>query len=337
MSYTQFKDGYAIESTFKSNSPQLDGAGDQAYILGVIDETSEHPSPTWTINKTATGVNVKEVAAGCIWKSQEDMRGVYYLIIQNGIPIWLAMGASSTAGAGPYTHTITPTTDGSLLPSITVQHEEKGDATNEEYQFTGVKVDSITLSQEIKEGGPLLAQLEIMAASAADPGFAMTNDPILPPTANSASYRSLTRTWDYGGTPLSIDGLTKIEIVIANGLYPVNAHSWDTGVYTGDEPYEFGEANTKEYQINLTLHKNTIERAIWDELITKSNTKEVLFKWTRSTNDYIQVIATDCQVKSHPIHTPKPGETDLVTVVLVPRALSFEVKDSINGSPYYGE
>ena len=122
--------------------------------------------------------------------------------------------------------------------------------------------------------------------------------------------------------------------MVANGLSPRYAHSYDTGVYTGRYPFMFTEAQRKNYQITLTMYKNTIERALWDELLTASNTKEAYFKWTRSANDYIAVTATDCQVIAHPIKTPKVGEGDLIEVVLVPRALSFEVKDSIAGGAY---
>jgi hypothetical protein len=335
MSYTEFKDGYARETTFKDGTT-IDDAADTAYLFGALSDKSEWPSPQYTMNYTATGVNVKEVGAGLLWKSAANMRGMLGLVMQNGILCELAMGKSTTAGGGPYTHTIVPCNDGSLLHSIVIQHEEKGTATDEEYQFQGVKVDSLVLSHDAKGVNQLMARVEIMAAKATDPGFALTNDPALPATANAAPYTALTRTWDYGGTPLSIDGLQKIEIAIINGLTPQYAHSYDTGVYTGRWPYMFTEAWRKEYLITLTMYKNTIERAMWDELITASNTKEALFKWTRSANDYIQVTATDCSVTVHPVITPEVGEGDLIEVQLVPRALSIEVKDMIAGG-YYGE
>jgi len=335
MSYTEFKDGYAIEATFKDGTT-IDGAGDTAYLFGAFSEQAEWPSDEYDMNYTATGVNAKEVGAGLLWKTQGRLRGMIPVVIQNGILCKLAMGYSTTAGADPYTHTITPTTDGSLLPSIVIQHEEKGTATDEEYQFQGVKIDSLLLSHDAAGPNILMAKVEIMAAKTIDPGFALTNDPALPATANTDPYTALTRTWDYGGTPIAIDGLQKIEISIANGLNAEYAHSYDTGVYTGRDPYMFTEAARKEYRITLTMYKNTIERALWTELKTASNTKEALFKWTRSANDYIQVTATDCNVIIHPVTTPKVGEGDLVDIVLVPRALSIEVKDSIAGG-LYGE
>jgi len=174
-----------------------------------------------------------------------------------------------------------------------------------------------------------------MAGKMTDPGFALTNDPALPATANTAAYFTLTRTWDYGSGNTAIDGLREIEIAVVNNLQPVYAHSWDTGTYTGQWPYMLIEGSRKQYNIELTLSKNTIERALVDELLSLSNTKEAYFKWTRSTNDYIAVTATDCQVTMHEVVTPA-GEVreDVVGATLVPRALSWEVKDSIAGGAY---
>ena len=335
MSYNQWRDGYTLESTFRTST--CTAASSTAYRLGAISEKSLMPSPEFDAIKNPVGVNAREVTAGNIWKSQASLRGMIGLVLQNGIPCYLAMGKSSTAGTDPYTHTITPTTDGSLLPSITWQHEEKGDATNEEYQFEGVKVDSLMLSHDMASGAPnvLMGKLEIMAGKAKDPGFALTNDPALPATANTDPYTALTRTWDYGSGNTAIAGLQKVDIHIINGLHPLYSHSWDTGTYTGQWPYQFGEDPDKTYLVDMIAAKNTIERAIWDELIALSNTKEAYFKWTRSTNDYIAVTCTDCQVTVHEIMTPAGADrTDLVNIQLVPRAMSIEVKDSIAGGSY---
>ncbi len=331
MSYSEWKDGYALETTFKDGTT-IDGAGDTAYLIGALSPESDMPSPVYDVIYPATGVNAKEVAAGLPVKGRAQMNGMLGFAVQNGICCFLAMGKSSTAAS---VHTITPPTDGALLPSFAWQHEEKGTATNEEYQFQGVKVDSLVLSHDATELDFLMARMEIKAAFALDPGFALTNDPALPATANTAAYSALTRTWDFGGAGTTIAGLQKIEIAIVNGLIPQYAHSYDTGVYTGRWPYAFAEANRKVYNIDMWMSKNTIERDIWDELIAGSNTKEAYFKWTRSATDYIEVTATDCDVTLHQLKTPADNK-DLVQVTLVPRALSIDVKDSIAGG-FYGE
>ncbi len=336
MSYNEWVDGYAVETTFKDNNTLI-AAGNTAYSIGAISQESQWPSPEFTVQYSPTGVNAKEVAAGLAWKTQADLRGMLGITVQNGIPIWLAMGNSSTAGAGPYTHTITPYTDGTLLPSVVFQHEEKGTATAEEYQFQGVKIDSLMLSHDMSQGAPnvLLAKIELMAAFAEDPGFALTNKPALPATATTAPYSSLTRTWDYGAGNTALNGLRSVELTIVNGLQAKYAHSYDTGVYTGQWPYTFVEAPRKYYHIRMMLAKTTIERALWTELITLANTKELYFKWTKSTNDYIAVTCTNCKVKKHTIVTPAGGDRqDLVEVEIEPEALSFSVVDSIAGGAY---
>ena len=331
MSYTSWKDAYARETTFADDST-LDGAGDTGYLLGAVSEQSEHPSPTTSVNYTATGVNTKEVGVGLLFKSRFELRGMYGLRMQNGILCELAMGKSSTAAS---VHTITPTTDGSKLPSIVINHEEIGSATDEEYQFLGCKVDSLVLSHDMVDADFLMAKVEVMAAKAQD-GVALTNDPALPATANTDSYVNLTRVWDPDTDNLSIDGLEKIEIGIVNGLAGLYAHSYDTGVYTGRWPYEFSETQRKNYFINLELHPNTIERKMWDELIATGNTRDATFKWTRSANDYILVTASDCQVISNTKVTPAVGDRQVERVIIEPRALSIDVKDSIAGG-FYGE
>jgi hypothetical protein len=334
--YDQFVDGYAQETTFRDGTT-IDGVGDTAYLWGAVSQESVHPSPTTSINYPATGVNTKEVGAGLLWKSFFELRGMYGLRMQNGILCWAAMGVSSTAGTDPYTHTIGPTTDGSQLPSFVINHERKGDATDEEYQFLGCKIDSLMLYHDLSDkAGFLMAKVEWMAGEAQD-GIALTTTPALPATANTASYTQLTRTWydtpEFAGA-ISLEGLAEIEIHIINGLAPVRGHTWDAGTYTGRWVQEFLENPRKQYLVNMKLHQNTIERVLWDELIATDNTKNAIFKWTRSANDYIQVTCTDCQVIQHDIKTPPVGETLFEQVVLEPRALAIEVKDSIAGARY---
>ncbi|MHC4645064.1 MAG: hypothetical protein ACYTBJ_06165 [Planctomycetota bacterium] len=331
MSYTENRDGYAIETTL-ADGTTIDAAGDTALLLGKLATRNIWPTPEWEIIHSMVGVNAKEVADGLFYKTQPTRDGQLTLMMQNGIPCWLAMGADSTVDADPiFTHTITPTTDGSQLPSMVWQHEEKGSGTNEEFQFQGVKVDSLLMSQE--GTNPLMAKLEIKGTKEIDPGFALTNSPALPTGGNADPYMSLTRTWDVDGTPVSIDGLVKIEIAISNGLTPVFADSYDGGTYTGNNPWMFTEAPMKGYQINLTLHPDTIERKMFDELIGTTITKKATFKWTRSTNDYILVTATDCAVKKGEKIT-EYGTLKLEDHMLVPRKISIEVKDGIAGSYY---
>jgi hypothetical protein len=230
---------------------------------------------------------------------------MYGITMQNGVPIWAAMGKSATVGT---VHTITPTTDGTPLPSFTLNHEQKGSATNEEYQFTGCKVDSLALYHDLKEINELMAKMEIRGLKAQD-GIALTNSPTLPATANTDSYMELERTWDVGGTPVSIDGLQTVEINIANGLRPVYARTWDTGTYTGMWPY------------------------LLDSLISTTTAITSTFKWIRAADDYIKVTAVGPVVEHQKI-TPKVGDTLLELVVIEPYSMSIEVEDAVAAGDY---
>jgi len=334
MSYTEFRDGYKIESTetpaygtFRTST--ITGIGDITYLFGAVSQESVHPSPVAMMQYTNTGYNTKEVGAGLAWKSHFMLRGMYGLVMQNGVLCWAAMGKSSTAGV---VHTITPTTDGARIPSFTINHEQKGTATNEEYQFLGCKVDSLALVFDMKDAPFLMAKVEWLAGEAQD-GIALTNDPALPATANPNAYVQCERTWDTGGTPVAIDGLQRVEIHIANGLLPVMAHTWDTGTYTGMWVQEFLEANRKQYQIKMLLHPNTVERRMWDSLIATTTAITSTFKFIRSATDYILVTATG-PIVEHQLITPKVGDTLLEQVVIEPYTMSIDVSDLLAGSAY---
>jgi len=333
MSYTEFRDGYKKETT--PGTSIITAVGDSTSVFGAVSDESKHPSPVCVTNFLPTGYNVKESTS---WKDYYIVAGMYGLVMQNGIPCWMAMGYSSTAGADPYTHTIAPTTDGSMIPSFTINHEQKGSATNEEYQFMGCKVDSLAMVYDMQDAPFLMAYLEIRGMGAQD-GIALTNDPTLPATANTDPYVELERVWDttsvHGG-PLDIDGLQKVSIHIANGIRPIYGKTWDTGTYTGMWPYVLLENKRKEYRIEMQMHPNTIERDMLDSLISTSTAITTTFKFIRGANDYILVTAVG-PVTEHELKTPKTGETLIQTVVIEPYDLNIEVKDSITGVTNYGE
>ena len=336
MSYDDNVDGYAIEGSFKDGTT-IDDNADLAYLIGALATKNIWPSPKYSAVYVATGVNKREVSAGKVFKSRAEYRGMLTFAFMNGVPLMLAMGLSSTSDddpeAGLYTHTITPHSDGSLIPSVVWQHEEKGDnVTDEEYQFQGCKVDSLVLSHDMSGPDCLMGKMEIMGGTAIDPAFALANDPALPTGSNNEEYSSLTATWDYGNGALDIDGLENVEITILNTLEGKYAHSRDGGVYTGRDPYMLKENRRKDYKVVMELHPTTIERAIWDELITAANTKELYFKWSRDdTEDFIELICTDCMVLDHEIITEDVKTLKVVTIEMEPRAVSFTVVDSIAG------
>ena len=333
MSYTEFKDGYAIESSAAGGTYGTSTiiAATQTYLWGVVSQKAVHPSPRTSVIYRATGALAQEVPATYLWKRQFDLTGMYAVGLQNGILLWAGMGKSTTAGAGPYTHTIIAPDDGAQLPSFTIQHERTGTATDWASQFTGCKVANLTLTcgQESKY---LIGRMDWIAQKAADPAFVLTNDPILPPTATISPYyfNGMTRT--YNGA--SIDGLVDMELTISPDLTPVFAHKWDAGTWTGQWLHSLIEGTRKQYK--LTLHLTPGSDDIWDDSVSQATTSDFVFKWTKSANDYIQITCTDCPIIYHELQTPEVGNTLIDVVECEPRSVTIEVKDMIAGG-YYGE
>ena len=338
MSYTEFRDGYKRETTFGSSI--ITAAADQTYLWGVMSQESKHPSPTTNILYRATGVNALEVPDTELWKGVFHLSGMYAILLQNGVVLQAAMGYSSTVDAAPlYTHTIAPSTAGALLPSFTIQHERTGTGTDWATQFLGCKISSLTLGINW-EFPALHARVDWIAAEATDPNLGgtnamLTNDPTLPATATKTHYpfNGMTRTFDGN----DIGGLVSMELTIGNGLTPVFDNTWDTGTYTGRWAKSFIESPRKEYRLVMQYHPDSDD--MWDELIATGNTKNIVFKWSKSANDDIEATLTDCQVTSHDIKTPNAGEQLIEEVTCEPRQVSFEVKDTIAGDAAgaYGE
>lgn len=333
MGYSEYVDGYKEEDTFGTST--ITNSSATTYRWGAINERSDWPSPKTSLLTRATEVNKKELSSiDDIIKKTFSLKGMMGMVPQNGVFLWAALGKSSTVdnGDGTYTHTITPTTDGSQLPSFTHQHEKSGTGSADwATQFTGMKVGSMMLQHDMQPAPLLTAKVDWMAKKAEKKAFTLDSAPSLPSTANTDPYCQLTRT--FGG--VSLDGLTQLKIQINNNIVPQYAHTYDgSGNYTGRWPYKFLEGQMKQYQVGLEIHPTNIETDMWDDLVATGNTKDAVFKWERSADDYIQVTCSDCAVTEHALSTPEVGETEFDTVVMIPRAISIEVKDKIAGSAY---
>jgi hypothetical protein len=336
--YTQYRDGYKLEAIYGTST--ITTASDTAYLIGVLSKRSRHPSPKAVVHHGPCAVGYRETAY--TWKGKMDCMGAYSIVMQNGIPIWMVMGKSSTAGGGPYTHTITPPTDGSANPSFTWHHERTGTATDWAVQFTGCKVASLSLICS-SEGHYLIGAMNTVAQKAVDPNLDGTNamldtDPALPPTATTAPYKfvGMTRTWDYGSANTALNGLVEMELNISPDLNMIHTANWTAGVWTGQWPYLILDGAPMKY--DLTMHLIPESDDVWDESVTLSNTKELYLKWAKSTNDYIAATLTKCQVAYHEISTPdiEGDEIDVMEITIVPESISFSVVDSIAGG-HYGE
>jgi len=325
MSYIHFLDSYGLEATYGTSV--ITAAGDTTYLLGAQSKKGIHPSPRYGPRFGGTIVGSREPAADGISKAGTVLQGNWTLILQNGIPLWLAMGDSSTAGAGPYTHTITP----AYLPSITLQHDRTGSGTDWGIQYTGVMVARLKLMDSRDIPG-LIAVIDWVAQDAADPGFVLTSTPALPPTATTDPFYDLV-TATYDGNDLT--GLKEIEFSIDPGLSAIMANWWSAGVDMQHVPLKYVESFQRRY--NLVLKGVWTNDDLWDDAVNPlATSKDIVLKWQKSTNDYIQITMTDA-VPMYPETTSPTDGQALEMVEFTPTQVSIEVKDSINGSPYYGE
>jgi hypothetical protein len=329
MSYTKFRDGYALETIYGTST--ITTAGDSAYLFGVVSQKAVHPSIRTTIGRRATGVGAVEVPAGEHWKQFFSVQGMYAVGLQNAVPVWAALGTSSTGAGPPYTHAITA---GVTLPSFTIYHERTGTGTDWVTLYTGCKVAGLTLtcSQEQKY---LIGRMDWIAQKAVDPNLdgtnaTLTNDPALPATATTDPYKFAGMTRTFNGA--SIDGLVSMELSISPDLTPILAHKWDSGTWTGQWLYKLLEAPERKYHLTMTLHPGNDD--IWDSNAAQTVTDDIVFKWTKSTNDYIQITCTDCPITYNELATPEVGEELLDVVECEPRSVTVEAKDAIAGGAY---
>lgn len=338
--YKYWKDGYARETT--SYAEQTAGVSDvipnaaaTTYLWGVTCEEAKHPSPKTVMIYNATDVNKQEVTIGNAQKGAAELMGNYAVGMQNGIPIWYVMGGSTTAGGGPpHTHVVAPpaAVAGVLpqLPSFAVQHERTGTATAWRTQYIGCKLLQLILT--CGQDKPfLMGRMDWIAKKAAVVGFALTDNPILPATATEAPYHfnNMTKTFDGN----DIAGLTHMEFKISPELTPLRGRTWDGATYTGRQLKQLIEGPRKIY--TLTIRYSPTNSTLWEEAIATGNTKDIIFKWTKSADDYIEMTLTDCQLLHHEMVVPVEGEL-MEEVTIEPFGVSFDIRDSI-AVAHYGE
>lgn len=340
MVYNRFRDSYAREDPDDPyGSTAIPDENADSYVFGLISKNADHPTPVAHVDDAGVAVNEQEVADNDIYKDSFELLGMYPLGLRNAIILQGVMGGSSTAGSGPYTHTIAPAAavDGVIpdLPSYTIQHERYGSSDAWSTQFLGTKISSLLLTCSWQERF-LAARVNWIAKKDDDVDFQMANTPTLPATANDAPYvfGSMARTWDVDGTPLALDGLRYMELAISPNFTEERGHTWDSvsGDYEGDYITDLLESPMKQY--DFKMHYMPTSSVIYKELKQTGGTKKMVFQWTRTATDYIKLTLTDCYVRRHQLVTWVKGQPDLLEVNMRPRKVEFEVKDMIPGSAY---
>lgn len=320
MSYTSFQDSYELEANWGVSTIPL--ASTQTRLLGVIKDRAIHPSPRYSAQYSSSAVGAREPAANGISKNDAVYQGHWTVILQNGIPLWLAMGDSSTAAT---VHTITP----GYLPSITLQSDRKGSGIDWGVQYTGVIVSNFKLMDDRSVPG-LVAVIDWVAKDVSDPGFVLSSTPALPTTATTGPFYDLV-TATYDGNDL--DGLQDFEFTIDPGLTAMMGQWWLANVDQSHIPIGYVEDFVRRYTLSLRMHPGNDD--LWDDGISPTgNTKDMVFKWQKSANDYIQITMTDVQILYPETTTPSAKEGLAEIYECVPTTVQVEVKDAIAGGSY---
>ena len=330
--YTEFQDSLLVEAIYGTST--ITTAGDQTYIIGAVSQKAKHPQPQYKAKHAPVAVGEREVGVGGIEKADPVRVGTWIFVMQNGWPLWFAMGASSTAGGGPpHVHTLTP----GALPSFTVHHERTGSGDDWAAQYTGCVCGNMKVLWDDKVP-TLTGVLDWVSQQAQDPNLDGTNamlsaTPVLPPTTTQDPYLEMvTATFDGN----DINNLANFELGINPGLTALTARWLDSGVDMSHVPLAYIENMRRTYTMNLLLHPANDD--LWDENVAHGNTKDIVFKFQKSATDYIEFTCSDIQSLYHETTTPdtSKGEDLLEPVEIEFRALSIEISDGIAGG-FYGE
>ena len=321
--YDEFTLCYKEESSWGSNA--IPSAGTAAYILGIVSEKAALPDPAVDVFRHPPAANSRNPSA--IQKIRMPVQSNFYVGIVNGILCYLAWGASSTSGAGPYTHTITR---GTSISSITLHHEAiDSGATLSDYvrQYLGLQIAAISF--EASNRKPYLhSNVAWVGKTAQRAAFKLSSAPTWPESLTQP-YKWVDATRKYNAA--AIDEVIGFKLVNINNLSPILVQQSSGmeachSIVPGVEGY---------YELELEIIATGYE--FFDDLIAASNTKTVELNFLRSATDYIKFTCANCAVigakKPHPGNL-KEGFRGFIR--FEPETVSIEVKDMLAGS-WYGE
>jgi hypothetical protein len=290
------------------------------------------PDPEWSTLRVHPAQGTRATAS--LHKLQAlPTTNVLGFLPHNAIPIWFALGKSSTAGT---THTLTAATAVSgivpQLPSLTI-HAERLDAaavlTDWVTQYAGCRVAGARFYCG-DDAPELTTVLGLLGRSATKMAFKLTNKPadVTGTHTNPLHYLWNGSTVKYDG--VAVEGVTHWEISLDNGTHAIPgqyASKYPAAIYQGDH-----QTVTLKIRYNpqvLTLHD--------DLLATTVPAKNWTFLFTRhATDDLLQFTCTTAATTKHPVPHPVTGGTFAVELEADVTSLTVAATDQINAS-FYGE
>ncbi|MEM2003899.1 MAG: phage tail tube protein [Nitrososphaerota archaeon] len=225
--------------------------------------------------------------------------------VQNARFLKYAFGSVTNSGtAPPYTHTLTISPD-YLLPSITLVEHRIGSPMHG-YKYTGCRVESLELSWE--EDGFLTASVELIGKSVEK----ITTLPSVTPS-NEEPFKASQKTVTINGTENLYVVSGSVSITNNHVKYP-RSGDFIAGIVAD------------RVDIEASIDIFYIDSSIYELMLNKTKF-DVTIKFTRSTDDYIEITLDDCYVS---VDSELPAEGELMqTLSLRPSNISIVAKDDI--------
>lgn len=330
MAYDTFYLGWREEDTHGTS--KITGAGDTAYLVGSVASNCFMPDPEWNILRVPPDWG-ERVTKELIKTQAYVPTEAFAFIPHNAIPVWWALGKSSTAGT---VHTLTAQSQSAgviaQLPSVTF-HAERLDSgavlTDWVTQYKGMRCNVARFFCGDNDTA-LTAVMSWMGTAAADAAFDLTTKPVDATGTHTSPLHYLWGgcTHKYDGT--TIEGVTYWEISITN----------DTHAIPGDYGSKFPKAvyQGPHQTIDLTVrYRPQVETLHADLLATTVPAKDWVFEFVRdATDDKLKFTCTTASTRRHPVPHPSAADTFEVEFTAAVTSLTVEATDQI-ADTFYGE
>jgi len=330
MSYDQFYLGWREEDAHGTS--KITGVGDAAYLFGSTVETTPLPDPEWDIYE-APPVWGTRTTSNLVKTVPKVTTPTFVFLPHNAVPVWWALGKSSTAGT---VHTLTAATQtGGIipqLPSITI-HGERIDSgsvlTDWVTQYTGCR--NLAARFFCGDAHPeLTASMAWLGLQASKQAFVLTTKPVDVTGTHTSPNHYLWPGCTHKYDSATVEGVTYWEIAINNDSHTVPGNygsKWPSAVYQG-----------RHQSISLIVQYDPQVLTLHDDLLaTTVSAKDWEFEFVRhATNDKLKFTCTTASTIRHPVpHPLHAGEfnTELVAAVT---SLTVTATDQI-ASSVYGE
>lgn len=305
--------------------------------LGKIEEETEHPDPEVNWNEEYLIGTGREMDA----KSEGQYvyeGGSYPIIIYDGFPIAVLMGAESftadSPSAGTNTHTLTAAGASGgggtpTPPALTVEatHFGRGGASDFVRTFNTVVPTEGEIS--VDNEGRLTCELSTIALGV-NPGTTPTSAPTFP-DYNPWLFSDISSNFTYAGQTFARFEEFTLSINQNSGArhYVEASRSPD--------PYEILYGGQVSY--DLTANLTVVDNTLYNEALNPTDGgTDASMRFTRANGDYVDITAAAGNMSEVPHPTPRGegAEDDTVQVEasIIPESLTVEVTDSNSTSSY---